>query len=96
VIDQDGKPVNAINVAVYQGAGATARRTDANTDASGVFYAYVPEEPNARWQVGVVGIGCTSSIVDAECNYFGHFEPAVIIIDLPQVSDALTFTYVNP
>jgi hypothetical protein len=96
VLDQNGNPVNAINVAVYQGTGASERRTDANTDSSGEFYAYLPEEIKARWQVEVVGVGCSSSIVDTECNYEGRFEPAVVTIELPQIGELVIFTFIKP
>lgn len=91
VIDEFGEPVNDINVAVIRNNGTTLR-TDARTTDSGEFFAYIQSNNGNEWQVSVVGIGCTSRIVDQDCNFEGKFEPAIITILLP-LQKTIEFTY---
>lgn len=89
VVDASGNGIAGIGVAVlYQ-----ARRVDGTTLENGVFYAYAPPELQGEWLVSVVGVSCTSAIVDANCRYSGTFQPqAGILLKLPQNAE-VTFTY---
>jgi hypothetical protein len=84
VVTSLGTPVSGIGFAITQGA----RRTDASTDETGQFYAYLPRTMRGTWQVGYVSIACTSNIMDANCNCIGGIcgkvNPQSISITLPQ------------
>jgi len=79
-----GSPVSGIGFAVTQGT----RRTDASTDKTGQFYAYLPRTMSGTWQVGYVSISCTSNIMDSSCNCIngvcGKVNPESVSIMLPQ------------
>ena len=89
VVDASGKGIPGIDLAaLYQ-----QRRVDGTTLENGVFYAYAPPELQGEWVVNVVGIGCSSPIVDSNCRYAGTFQPqAGILVKLPQNAD-VTFIY---
>ncbi len=87
VADASGKPVNGIQFMV-QGAGASAPRTDALTDDTGTFYAYLPSAAAGKWYVSFAAISCTSVTMDKDCNCLGGvcgtINPAVKNVTLPQ------------
>ena len=87
-----GAPVSGIGFAVTQGS----RRTDAVTDASGQFYAFLPSNMSGVWTVEYVSISCTSNTMDANCscinNVCGSAHPESAPIELPQ-KEPLTFTW---
>jgi len=92
VFTEAGTPVSGVGFAIVQGT----RRTDASTDASGQFYAYLPNTLSGVWQVGYVSISCTSNTMDANCNCInglcGSPDPESMLVELPQV-DKLNFTW---
>ena len=92
VVDTSDAPIDRINVAVWQDTTSSQSRTDANSGQDGTFYAYLPEGSQGDWNVGVVGIGCTSRIVDADCKYMGSFIPPTVTIQVPQ-TEPVTFVY---
>jgi uncharacterized protein YraI len=96
VMDETGKPIESITIAVYQESDPQTNRTDARTTADGSFYAYLPLDAQSRWRVEIVGIGCSSNIVDDNCDFFGKFEPVGYEIELPVSRDALKFVYITP
>ena len=55
-------------------------------------YAYLPESSQGNWNVGVVSIGCTSRIADADCEYTGNFIAPTVTIQVPQ-TQPVTFVY---
>jgi SH3-like domain-containing protein len=73
VIDSDAQPVDGSDVAVLQRLNNTTLRTDAITDQEGYFYVYLPKQSIGYWEAQVVGIGCSSRIVDENCNLKGYF-----------------------
>jgi len=79
-----GTPVSGIGFALTQGS----RRTDASTDETGQFYAYLPRTMSGTWQVGYVSIACTSNTMDSNCKCIsglcGKANPENISITLPQ------------
>ena len=93
VLDQNGEPVNAINMALIQREGEESMRTDAFSTQDGTFYAYLPLDSQPPWTVQVVGVGCTSRIMDADCKHSGTFDPAVITLEALPPSKEIVFTY---
>jgi len=87
VLDANGRPINGIQFLV-QGAGASAPRTDALTDDTGTFYAYLPADAAGKWYVSFTAISCTSVTMDKDCNCLGGvcgtIAPAMINLTLPQ------------
>ena len=83
VVTSLGSPVSGVGFAITQGS----RRTDASTDETGQFYAYLPRNMSGTWQVGYVSIACTSNTMDANCNCIsglcGKANPENISITLP-------------
>ena len=56
VVDLLGIPISGIGFAVTQGSGAKALRTDATTDDTGRFYAYLPISAGGQWLVSYVSV----------------------------------------
>jgi len=87
-----GTPVSGIGFAVTQGS----RRTDARTDDTGHFYAYLPSNMSGVWTVGYVSISCTSNTMDENCNcksgYCGSPNPESVFVELPQ-RESLIFVW---
>jgi hypothetical protein len=87
VTDASGQPVSGIGFAVTRGSGASAQRTDAITNESGTFYAYLPPSVAGLWTVEFNSIACTSSLMDAACNCrsgaCGAAQPASVQVSLP-------------
>ncbi len=67
VKDTAGVPVSGIQFALTQGAGSLAPRTDAMTDSSGTFYAYLPADARGQWYLSYTAIACTSNMMDPKC-----------------------------
>jgi len=87
-----GTPVSGIGFAVTQGS----RRTDAMTDETGQFYAYLPPNMSGVWTVGYISISCKSNTMDANCNCInnscGTANPLTSTVALPQ-STPLEFVW---
>ena len=93
VIDTSNKGVQGVNLALILTTNGNQKRTDAISNAQGTFYAYLPSDSQGSVTVGVVGVVCTSPIVDASCNYAGTFEPGGnVVVEIPQ-SKPLVFVY---
>ncbi len=92
ITTEKGTPVSGIGFAVIQGS----RRTDAKTDDTGHFYAYLPSNMSGVWTVGYVSIACTSNTMDENCNcksgYCGSPYPESVFVELPQ-SELLSFVW---
>jgi len=59
----------------------------------GTFLAYAPIEFQGPWISTIIGVGCTSPIVDVNCRYNGKFTPlAGINLNLPQDAE-IKFVY---
>ena len=88
VKNANGQPINGIQFMI-QGAGASAPRTDALTDDSGIFYAFLPAASAGKWYVSFTAVSCASVTMDKDCNCLngecGTVEPALINVTLPQV-----------
>lgn len=94
VIDSNGQPVSGIVFNIMQGSGTDAPVTNAQTDSTGVFYAFMPMTVSGEWRVNYAGIGCSSNKMDQNCNCLnglcGTADPSTQIVTLPQ-SQALVF-----
>ena len=92
VLTELGTPVSGIGFAITQGS----RRTDAMTDTTGRFYAYLPLNMSGVWSVGFVSISCTSNTMDASCNCInnvcGSTSPDNAFVELPQI-EILNFVW---
>jgi len=71
VIDSLNNPIDGINIAITQ----SAQRVDVYSDINGDFQTSVPNTGNSIWNAQIVGIMCTSRIMDpTSCNLKGYFE----------------------
>ena len=93
VVDQNDAGVPGIQVGLTYVGGVERVRVTGTTMQDGTFYAYAPIEFQGPWVSTVIGVGCTSPIVDANCRYSGKFTPLEgINIKLPQDVE-LKFVY---
>ena len=93
VVDASGKGIPGVQVALYRVGGAQVVRVEGTSLADGSLYIYAPVEYQGSWLANVIGVDCTSPIVDTNCRYAGKFTPAAgISLKLPQDSE-ITFTY---
>jgi hypothetical protein len=83
VTTEMGTPVTGIGYAIYQ----NDIRTDAVTDDTGQFYAYLPLSLSGAWNVGWVSVACTSNTMDVNCNCIGGrcgaSFPVSVLVTLP-------------
>ena len=96
VLDANGLPVSGIGYAIEQQSASKTLRTDAVTDSTGMFYAYLPQSYSGVWTVSYVSVSCTSNTMGADCNCLngicGTSYPVSASITLP-VNEPLTFTW---
>ncbi len=96
VLDANGLPVSGIGYAIEQKTDTKSLRTDAVTDASGTFYAYLPLSASGVWTVSHVSVACNSNIMDANCNCLnvvcGSSYPVSASISLP-LGEPLLFAW---
>lgn len=62
--DKAGQPVMGVQFAVEQGD----QRSDAMTDAQGLFYFFLPADASGEWVASFTAISCESPLMDANCN----------------------------
>ncbi|MFN7036761.1 MAG: SH3 domain-containing protein [Bellilinea sp.] len=96
VADRTGKPIRGIQFMITQGEAPNQQRSDATTDAEGVFYAFLPPGVRGDWVVEYTAIACTSNLMDEKCNCIGGTcgspQPSKITINLPDFP-ALVFEW---
>ena len=92
VLDQSGNPAQYIQFAVTQGSGTAALRTDAETNANGLFYAYLPDNQSGTWTVGYTGYGCGPNS-GSTCNRSGTLFPETTTVTLPPSDTPLEFVW---
>lgn len=94
IVDQNQQPIPGVNLAVMKGNGSENVRTDIYSDSEGNFYAYLPEDTTGPWTLEIVGVLCTSSIMDANCKYSGDFSTDAFTIMVPgDIAIPLIFVY---
>lgn len=96
VQDVQGNPISGIQFALTQGNQPDEQRTDALTDDTGNFYAFMPPSAAGSWAVSYTAIACTSNTMDSSCNCLGGIcgdpSPLSITITLPQ-TEPLVFAW---
>lgn len=93
VVDASGNGLPGIQVGVTRIGGAQRVRVTGISMTDGTFYAYAPVEYQGTWLAAVIGVGCTSPIVDVNCRYAGAFYPTDgVNLTLP-VADDIVITY---
>lgn len=96
VFDPSGNPISGIQFSITQGVGVAEQRTDATTDASGKFYAFLPTTVQGEWAVAYTAVACTSNTMDENCDCkegkCGSPNPVSTTIILPKPAD-LIFTW---
>lgn len=96
VTDRAGKPISGVQFMITQGEAPNQQRTDAMTDAEGVFYAFMPRGVTGDWVVEYTALACTSNLMDENCNCIGGAcgspEPSKVTINLPDFP-ALVFEW---
>jgi hypothetical protein len=87
VLDSNGFPISGIGFAIEQTTVSKSLRTDSVTDASGVFYAYLPKNLSGAWTVSYISISSTSNAMTSDClantSACGQPQPNSISITLP-------------
>jgi uncharacterized protein YraI len=68
VVDSSAAPVTGIGFSIEQKTASKSLRTDAATDADGIFYAYLPQHLSGIWTVSFTSVACTSNTMDANCH----------------------------
>lgn len=93
VNDSSGAPVDLATVAVYQQTVAGELRSDDTTNVAGEFFVFLPNGAQGKFSVAIVGVDCTSSIMDADCKYIGKFDAnGIAEITLPS-TEPVNFVY---
>lgn len=93
VLDREGNPIPGITIAAIQRQDAFEQRADTVSDDNGDFIIYVPSDLSGTLDVQVVGIECTSPIVDNLCNLSEYFKvEGRAFVALPQ-EDEVQFVY---
>ncbi len=91
-----GEPINGVQFAITQAGASGEQRTDATTDQTGIFTAFLPPEAAGVWTVTYTAISCSSVIHDAACNtrpeYAGTVNPPSQTVTLPD-PDMLQFIW---
>lgn len=91
VQDEGGTPISGIQFAFTQGVGIQAPRNDAMTDATGMFFAFMPLDASGTWSVSFTAVASTSNTRDASGNCLngicGKPEPESTSISLPRPPD---------
>jgi hypothetical protein len=82
--DSGGSPVTGVQFAVVKAGIENGPRTDATTDADGVFYAFLPSDSTGSWWASYVAISCESNMMDSTCtNWTGEPDPKGTYVQLP-------------
>ncbi|KAA3648836.1 MAG: hypothetical protein DWQ07_01165 [Chloroflexi bacterium] len=93
VVDNSGAPVDNISIALIQDGADGPLRTDTTSGEDGSFFAYLPPESFGNWAVQIVGAGCDSRIMNADCQMVDYFSVNnTELITLPP-PDELVFLY---
>jgi uncharacterized protein YraI len=92
VKDTDGKPVAGVVFGVTQGNPPQQPRAEATSLPDGNFYVYLPLSTVGDWRISLVGVDCSSPVMDENCNYSGEFYPPWVDITIPHATPLL-FTY---
>ena len=98
-IDISAAPISGIVFDITHGEGTEASSNPVVTDASGMFYAFLPDTASGTWKVSFTGIDCKSSVwSDSTCSTYepgftGNIDPPTQNLDLPQSGGPLKFVF---
>lgn len=98
VLDAAGQPASGIQFALIEGVGQAGSppRTDATTDETGVFHAYLPVTAAGTWTVSFTAVNCTSNKMGGNCECpngnCGKPDPEITTITLP-ATDMVEFIW---
>lgn len=93
VEDRDGNPIPGITIAAILRQGTFEQRADTVSNDNGEFIIYIPPDLTGTLDVQVVGIDCTSPIVDALCNLTEYFKvEGRAFVPIPQ-EEEIMFVY---
>ncbi|HZW04438.1 MAG TPA: SH3 domain-containing protein [Anaerolineaceae bacterium] len=73
VVDEQGEPINAVTVEVYQTYQLVEYRFEDQTGEDGAFNIFLPEDLSGIWTVEITDVACASRIMDERCRYPGDF-----------------------
>jgi hypothetical protein len=91
--DAEGAPIPGVSVAAILRKGELEERGESISGEDGSFLIYFPEDLSGTFDVQVVGVDCTSPIVDGLCNLSEYFKlRGRAFITIPQQED-LVFVY---
>ena len=97
VEDVSGAPMPGIGFDISQGEGTDASSNPVITDASGMFYAFLPDTATGTWKVSFNAIDCKSIVwSDNTCSTYkpgftGQIDPLTQTVALPQTVAPLSF-----
>ena len=74
IVDSNGNPVDRVGVVAIHDKGEDRVRVDADSGYDGKFYLSLPDDSEGMWEIQIVGIDCTSRIMDSNCRMSGYFE----------------------
>ncbi len=88
-----GEPLAGIQVGMTRVGGVEVVRVDGISQSDGSIFIYAPVEYQGTWLASVIGVDCTSPIVDTNCRFAGKFEPVDgIPLKMPQ-ENQINFIY---
>ncbi len=99
VIDISGLPISGISFSLIQTSSTETSGNTVQTDASGTFYAFLPDTAAGSWTLGFSGIGCTSIVwTDSTCStmkpgFTGNIDPQALPVTVPQMGEPPVFTF---
>lgn len=90
VEDSQGNVIPGIGIAVIYRQDGLELRTDVQSDETGRFITFIPEDLKGTLDVQIVGINCESPIMDALCNMSEYFQlDGREFVLLPQTEEVL-------
>lgn len=99
VLDASGTPIQGVGFDVSQSSGSGSSVNSVVTDASGTFFAFLPDTSTGAWSVNYTSIACKSNVwSDTTCStyktgYTGSVDPLNQTVNLPQGGNLLQFTW---
>ena len=101
VFDANGLPISGIGFAFEQTTASKTLRTDAVTDSSGIFYAFLPKKYSGVWTVSFSSVTAGSNAMTPGClvnpSTCGQPQPATVNVTLPTGTQLnFVWEYYNP
>lgn len=93
VADSDGNPIPGIVVAFIHREGTLERRNDVVTGEDGLALTTLPTNLLGTLDIQIVGVDCTSPVMDAACQLRGYYELSGRAFLLIPQREAVAFQY---